>query len=645
MGNWKHRKRHKNDTTPDPTESAFFSNESVGDISTALIREGVQNVLDEIKEKNRPVKITITHSGFKYAVPPENTKSLVGELIPHLKAEKNGIIKSELPDFSQPMPFLVFEDFNTNGLEGDPAECLYNEYNDNSKPHNLYFFWRSYGRSGKVAGKMGSWGVGKSVFPSTSKINTFWALTVRESDKEALLLGQSVLKTHDRTDLPAPYGYFPWGSYGVHDQEDFVMPETSIEEIKKFKKLFRLKREIAENKEDRESNTGLSLIIPYPKIEVTAESLVLSTLKQFFFPIITGKLEVEINYEDEQIELKKGTLKHEIEKLNFTRLPENEKVNKGRLLSLFELTEWIVSQSINNHIRLTIPKPNRAFRWTKELFDKIDLKPLQEKFEKGECIPFVIPVKYQPEGEKAEIREFYAYLKKDDLLQEPESIFIRDSITITGIKSLKRKGVRGLVIINDYKLVTFFGQAEGPAHTGWHKDNFRVKFENAEEIISFVQRSLHELCNKLLTPPEGLDTSLLSDLFFIESSGESTGNNGGSNPGLKKTIVPNIDLPPKLKKKFRLFQVENGLKITNNPEFMEDIEKIRITLAYDRPDGNPFHKYSALDFNVKHLQVEQMNIEIETIHSNIIEFAPLNKIFEFQITGFDKNRDLIVNIR
>lgn len=644
MGIWKHRKRSKNDTTPDPTESAFFSNETVGDISTALIREGVQNVLDEIKDCNRPAKITITHSGNKYAISPDNIKNLVGELIPHLQAEKNGIIKSELPDFSQQMPFLIFEDFNTNGLEGDPAECLYTEYNDKSKPHNLYFFWRSYGRSGKHAGKMGSWGVGKSVFPSTSKINTFWALTVRESDKEALLLGQSVLKTHDRIDLPAPYGYFPWGSYGVHDQEDFVMPETSIEEIRKFKKLFRLKREITEIKKDRESNTGLSLIIPYPKTEVTLESLVLSTIKQFFFPIITGKLEVEIVYEDEKIELKKGTLKHEIEKINFTKLPEIEQVNKARLLSLFELTEWIITLNKNKHTKLNISNPNRAYRWTKELFDKIDLKPLQEKFEKGECIPFIIPVKYQPEGEEAEIREFCAYLKKDDLQQEPESIFIRDSITITGIKSLKRKGVRGLVIISDSKLVTFFGQAEGPAHTGWHKDNFRVKFENAEEIISFVQRSLHELYNKLLTPPEGLDTTLLSDLFFIESPGESTGNNGGFNSGQKKTIAPKLDLPTKPKKKFTLFQVENGFKITNNPEFMEAIEKIRITLAYDRPDGNPFHKYSALDFNVKHLHVEEMNIDLETFDLNVIEFVPLNRIFEFKITGFDKNRDLIVNI-
>lgn len=269
---------------------------------------------------------------------------------------------------------------------------------------------------------------------------------------------------------------------------------------------------------------------------------------------------------------------------------------------------------------------------------------MQEKFEKGECIPFIIPVKYQPEGEEAEIREFCAYLKKDDLQQEPESIFIRDSITITGIKSLKRKGVRGLVIISDSKLVTFFGQAEGPAHTGWHKDNFRVKFENAEEIISFVQRSLHELYNKLLTPPEGLDTTLLSDLFFIESPGESTGNNGGFNSGQKKTIAPKLDLPTKPKKKFTLFQVENGFKITNNPEFMEAIEKIRITLAYDRPDGNPFHKYSALDFNVKHLHVEEMNIDLETFDLNVIEFVPLNRIFEFKITGFDKNRDLIVNI-
>lgn len=651
MGQWKHKKKSKNDNTTDPTESAFFSNETVGSISTALVREGGQNVLDEIKESvkkaNGPAKVKISHSGKKYAIVPEDANTLLGELISHLKADKNGIIKSELPDFNKPMPYLLFEDFNTNGLEGDPRECLFKEVNDTSKPHNFYYFWRAYGRSGKLANKMGSWGVGKSVFPAVSTINCFWALTIRESDKEAYLIGQSVLKTHNRNDNPADYGYFPWGFYGVFDNEDFATPESSVAEIKKFQKLFQLKRKIADQKEDREPDTGVSIVIPYPKEELIAESLALATIKQFFYPILKGKLEVEIQYEDQLIVLKKDTLKKEVEKLDFSRLPTKETIDKEQLLSLFHFAGWMLERKDEDHIRLHFDKPNRAYQWRKELFENIDIDDLRKRYDTGEPLSFTIPVKHQPEGEEAELREFHAYIKKDLALQEPESIFIRDALTITGVKSLKRKGARGIVVISDKKLVTFFGQAEGPAHTGWHKDNFRVRYENTDEIISYVQRSLQELYNKLQLPAEGLDRTLLSDLFFIDIPETEDGRAGGKNKGKKKGQDPGFEPPVRRPKKYILTQleIENGFKITNNPEAQELPQLVTVTLAYDRPDGRPFKKYSLLDFNVEKMNVGQSNIEIETLERNIIEFKPTDKYFELKVIGFDKNRDLIVDVK
>ena len=650
MAEWKHIRKAKNDTTRDPTDSAFFSNETVGNLATALLREGIQNVLDELKDKirevNGPARVRITHSGNKYAINASEAKILLNELIPHLEAESNGIIKSDLPDFTKPMSYLLFEDFNTNGLEGDPSECLFHDINDLSRPHNFYFFWRAYGRSGKLANKMGSWGVGKSVFPAVSSINSFWALTVRDSDKEAYLIGQSVLKTHDRTDQPAPYGYFPWGFYGVFDEDDFAMPEASISEIRKFQQLFRLKRGIVDRKEDRDPDTGVSIIIPYPKAEVTFESLTLATINQFFYPILKGNLEVEIQYEDLLIVLKKDTLRREVAKLDFSKLPATDSTHKDQLLSLFEMAEWMLQQKEENHIKLNCPKPNRAYRWSKELFESIDLADIQRQFDNGHPLSFIIPVKHQPEGEHAELKEFHAYIQKDLTLQEPESFFIRDALTITGVKSLKRKGVRGIVVISDRKLVTFFGQAEGPAHTGWHKDNFRVKYENTDEIISFVQRSLQELYNKLQLPADGLDKTLLGDLFFVEEPEAEYGNDGGKNKGKKKDKDSEFQPPPKRIKPYLVTPIENesGFKITANMQAEELPENVSVKLAYDRPDGKPFKKYSSLDFNVKNLKISKTNISIETLEKNVIEFTPTNKDFELKVTGFDQKRDLIVDV-
>src|SRR5690349_14548157 len=143
MAEWKHRKKSKADDTRDPIEKAFFSSESVGSISTALIREANQNVLDEVKEDIRTsggrAIVRITHSGWRYAIPAKAAKELLGNQILHLNARANGIMPSQIPDFDSAMPFLAYEDFNTNGLEGDTKECMYDEVRDraNGKKHNF----------------------------------------------------------------------------------------------------------------------------------------------------------------------------------------------------------------------------------------------------------------------------------------------------------------------------------------------------------------------------------------------------------------------------------------------------------------------------------------------------------------------------
>jgi hypothetical protein len=139
---------------------------------------------------------------------------------------------------------------------------------------------------------------------------------------------------------------------------------------------------------------------------------------------------------------------------------------------------------------------------------------------------------------------------------------------------------------------------------------------------------------------------LLSDLFFIEIPEANDGNDGSKKKGKKKDKDPDFDPPQKRVKQYVLTQLEseNGFKITNNPEADGTPEVIRVTLAYDRPDGKPFNKYSPLDFNVKNMKNTKTNITIDTLEKNFIQFNPNNKNFELKITGFDQNRDLIVNV-
>src|SRR5690606_3977621 len=114
----------------------FFTTRDIDNISTAVVREGIQNALDERnRDRIETVRVRIFLSGEKYALDPKNFMPMLDSLKPHLESKSSGI--SSPTDFNEPMKFLVFEDFNTKGLEGNPEE-FYVENNYDQQPHNFY---------------------------------------------------------------------------------------------------------------------------------------------------------------------------------------------------------------------------------------------------------------------------------------------------------------------------------------------------------------------------------------------------------------------------------------------------------------------------------------------------------------------------
>lgn len=645
MATWRHNPKDIKSQSGDSNNNQFFSNEAVGNLSNGLIREGIQNNLDELKDESKPVRVRIFLSGEKYALPPKQFTPYLKDLEPHLRAENNGIMASDLPDFDKPIPFLVFEDFNTKGLEGDPFEYSYDDTRDKTKPHNFFFFWRTYGTSGKLGGKMGSWGVGKSVFTASSSINCYLAITIRDSDKKAYLIGQSVLKTHNLKDKPMVCGYEPYGCFANFDETGFSLPEGSDEEIEKVAHLFKLSRKVENQAGIRGENTGLSIIVPYPKGDITINNLLYSTIQQFFYPIILGKLEVEFVEEDEIFVLKRDNIKDELDKIDFEKIPGADEETKENLANQFKFTEWAIGLDSSKFNNLQFEKVDRAFEWRRdELFKGIEINKMRQDFDYGLPLAFKIPIKFQPEGKPAEFRYFTAFIQRDQKLLEPENYFIRDYLNIIGVKSLRKKGVRGMVIISDKDLVTFFGQAEGPAHTGWHKNNFRTKYEGAEECISFVQRSLEKLYSYLLMPSEGLDKNLLQDFFYIPDLETESPKGEGGNDGKKKSQKGSKPPEPK-PKPYIISKIEGGFRISSNPTVPFKDEQLTVRVAYDRFDGNPFKRYSEFDFELRRLQVLPRLIRNLKIDRNSLVFEPEENEFELKVTGFDTKRDLIVDVR
>lgn len=650
MIEWRFKPNSRDDMDIDPVQGEFFTTRDIDNISTAVVREGIQNALDERNRdsgENKCVKVRISLSGEKYAVKSEFLKPLINSLLPHLNAYSSGI--QHMPDMNKSVPYLVFEDFNTTGLEGDPKESFVDNIKD-KKPHNFYFFWRNVGRSGKTDDNLGRWGLGKTVFPAASQINTFWGVTVRKSDRKRLLMGQCILRMHNRTDSKKQeFGYKPYGMYGNYTGDNyFAEPVDSENEVSDFENLFRLQRK---------QHSGFSIVVPFVTSEIAIDHLAYSVIEQYFYPILEGKLEVQIEFEDLILVLDRNNIEKAIDAINFDKLTvsDDKKIrSRDSLHNLFSLAKWTFNIQEENIYTLKEPEPNSIPRWGKSLFvDKDKLEHFREKFENNERIAFRIPVKYHPYGAQPLVRWYQAVIEKDLSLKKPENLFVRDGITISGISSMDKGQARGIVIIQDIDLARMLGDSENPAHTEWQADsrNFKGKYVHGKEVLGFVKNTLKRLFENLLQPPVGLQKDLLLDFFSIpvEELDAIRKKEKPDKNKVGKDESVSCDLN-EIKSKIRPYIIEklhSGVKIIRNIRADDIPDSMRIRLGYDVPRGNPLTSYQDLDFDVSKFPVviESQGVYFTKCEKNILEFNIEKKEkFQISLSGFDEKRDLFVKI-
>lgn len=655
MIEWRFKPNSRDDMDVDPIQGEFFTTRDIDNISTAVVREGIQNALDERNrsEQIETVRVRIFLSGNKYALHPQVYLPLLETLQPHLQSKTSGL--QSLPDFTAPMKFLVFEDFNTKGLEGNPKEPYVENIKD-GEPHNFYYFWRNVGRSGKTDDKLGRWGLGKTVFPASSRINTFWGVTTRKSDKRKMLMGQSILRIHNRDDYKKEeFGYKPYGMFGKYYSTDcFAEPVETANELSNFENIFRL---------ERKDQSGFSLVVPFVTEEITINHLAYAAIEQYFYPVLEGRLEVEIIEEDYSILLKRDSILEAVDKIDFQLLAngDDKKVrSKESLVKLFDFAQWTFRLQEEDFFTLKELDLKATPRWTTKIMfaDEAGLALFRDKFERNERVAFKVPLKYHPVKGEAKTCWYLAFLEKDTALSRPENLFVRDGITISGITSLDKGLVRGVVIIHDTDLARMLGDSENPAHTEWQPDsrNFKGKYIHGKEALVFVKATLKKIYDQLQRPIEGIQKDLLIDYFSIpvetqepkEKKPKDLSGRDDKEKGEDDTDEPDI---PGMKGKKRPVLVEkiiSGLKIAKNPDAEDLPESIRLKLGYDVPRGNPIKSYQELDFDLSKspIKIESSGVYFTKKEKNELEFEIEDKShFEIKLTGFDEKRDLFLKLQ
>lgn len=640
MTEWNFRVMKPSEQRRNPTESEFFRKD---DTSTSLVGECIQNVLDSRLDScsDEPVKVRFFLSD-KVEMPSEWYQNLDK----HLEAAE-GCDHEVL--YEEAM-FIVIEDFGTTGLSGKIDVARESELEPGEK-NDFYYFWRNVGRTGKTGSGLGSWGLGKSVLHDSSKIHSFFGWSIRSEDSRSLLMGQAKLPIHEIVFEKPPkqydaYGFFADFGYEFDSVPDleFAMPTENTELIDKFKEDFNLKRT---------NEPGLSIVIPYVVDDFKSESdhrkLILSVIKTYVYPIITGKLIVEVETPTSYVNIKKDSVTNELYALKDKGdISEFELV---RIESLILLCEAVIEGKIEptklNQKTNSVGDTWKNIKWPEET-----AKELRADFNRNDYLGFEIPIHVRKKDAEVHDSYFYVYLTKEKGFGKNKFHFNRQGLTLTEINDPQGTGVVGLVLIEDEPLAKMLKDAENPAHTKWISTASRLKrnYLGGPERVRYIISAPMQILKMLYDTGVEPDLELLSELFpdpdpKADSPGETP------KPSKRGGKKPNPDpSKPKKPKQIGIVKSSGGFTVTwkLNGVTPDDEKLLQIEAAFDCSIGNAFKNWSPYDFvfeDVDEFEIEILGGEVIERKDNKILVKILSDDFQLKLSGFEEDRDVIVRHR
>lgn len=636
---WSFENRRKRSVKRDPFEAEFFTgeeeSEEVFGRTDALVREALQNSLDARPPgiSGSPVKVRFALSSAP--LPSTTASHYLEGLVPHLGALGNELVSPSkaIP----PMAFLVVEDFGTMGLCGDPARTDDPKTFDPTDPQSFYWFWRNVGRSGKGGSDRGRWGLGKTVFPATSRINTIFGFTVRKTDGRRLLMGQAITRIHaiGGTEFE-PEGFFHDAASSIELQ----MPFDGGERVTDFIKDFGLQRNL---------EPGLSIVVPYPFEKVSAREILRSVIVHYFYSILRNDLEVSVEGPGLPATLVSSkTIKGIAASLTWN----GSRKEKKHAPPPFEFASWAIEQQeAGMPFILQKAGVEKAPEWSTALIPEGDLGKLRELFQQGHRIAVRVPLTIEKKGGQKVGSHFDVFIEQDPAMERGDDYFVRGGMTISRIAMISaQRGICGLVVVDEQALSTLLGDAEGPAHTEWGTGETRpdATYVRWKSRISFVKNSLGKLLLLLAPPPEALDENWLRDIFSLDEprKGGKTKKSKKKGSG-ERNILPPPPPPPPRPKMFDTVKVDGGFRITSVAGVTQPPSRIRLRVAYDTQRGNPLDVYSPLDFTfdpkgLEALTVKQKGVALSGSEQNTLVMEIMDPEFEVTVTGFDRLRDLYI---
>ena len=642
---WRFPKNPADHSNTKSKKDEFFNTQNA---STSLVRETIQNSYDAALDKDNPSVIVrfkikdISSKSFAHYFKTEEGQSLYD----HLACEDHG--KFAFRPKGNQIRSLVIEDEGTTGLTG------HLDKNDARSGSSFVGFWWNDGISGKSRGAGGSHGVGKTTLTRVTEMSTFFAVTKRSDDFQRFLIGFSNLPYH-RMNLNVYVGY---GRYGLASENAFN-PIESASSIDGFLSEFSLSRD----------QSGLTLLIPGIPSDVDYLSILTSSILEFYWPIIRGHLQIEIDDEtaSQHYYLNADTIVEYCEFLISKDFSEHQAILEinQRINIASEIIKLRDSKSPlwfdGNSPRQETDKKNLyKLAFGKEDFSPENLDLMCDGFQDGELIGYRFKLELNPvTGEK---QSGYAdlFLKKIEIPLAKRTHFIRKQVIVSNQKgSISARDVACFLIIENNLMSDYLVLAEEPAHTKWFHNRLNEQKEFKSDAPLRFLMDLPALIHRLLTREDEENRrheSVFADIFSIADPAAETPSRRKKRTK-KETKRPDIP-PPKKRPIIRVDkdQQNTGFKIVPVTEFETILQEenlslpisIEVRAAYVSALGKTrsWRDYSPIDFEFN----KTIPIKIEPIDAAELVSGDGNKFlinvlrpnFSISTEGFDSNRDLIV---
>ncbi|MEZ5366590.1 MAG: hypothetical protein R2748_30690 [Bryobacterales bacterium] len=641
---WKFREKQPAEMHQESAHTEFFANQYVAD---RLVREVGQNTLDA-SERGSPARLRFRF----FEASPDVFPEYFQPLWPHLQAEKD--LRGCLPSPAMSVPVLVVEDFGTTGLTG-PLEVHSSVAEKDEPGHRLFWFFKNVGRTSKSGDRLGSFGIGKTVFPFSSRINTFFGFTTRRQPDGTItsaLLGQAHLREHQIE--PGGADLDPIGFYarhegaGAHYQQ---LPITEPDALERFRSAFGLTR--------RQGETGLSVVIAYPDIELGFDALGQALVDHYFLPILSGKLVAEVHaLGGDSILLSDATLVDRAGEFAW-KPGEAERVRKR-----IELASWAFSnEAAKGRIQLAPPvDEKRPVLDEAMLPDKLKTA-LSQRYLRGERLALRIPTPVERIGAQTILSYVDLFLEHDSESGSSDDIYAREGLTLVDHHGRARQaGLRSILLAQAPEICALLRASENVSHTEWRRRDVKrltSQYTRGTVKVAFVLELAAGVVQALLAPADKADWWTLRDLFpepqpselaqpapGAGAENENTGAAADGAPTTEEIEVPPIG-PAKVRQ-WRSKPISDGIVLESNPAFSGPVRAMRLTVAYGLPNRTGFTAHRREDFSFwdeAEMVRDHENVSIQAVGDNVLYIRPTGTPFRVEVAGFDPHRALDFRVK